>query len=62
MLYAYVWGPLLIAALGMLGACVRPKARSTIVGGLLAFSYLVFAPVSIRVFQYFGCMPVGAGS
>ena len=58
MLYAYVWTPLLIVAAGGIVACVCPRARSTIVGGLLALSYLVFAPVSIRVFQYFNCMAV----
>ena len=58
MLTLYVWAPLGVAALGLGVACVRPGARPTIVGGLLTLSYLVFAPVSIRVFQYFGCMAV----
>ena len=56
----YVWAPLGIAALGLAVALLRPRARESIVGGLLTLSYLVFAPVSIRVFQYFGCKAVGS--
>ena len=50
----YVWVPLAIAFLGLCVACLRPRTRSSIVGALLTLSYLAFAPVSIRVFQYFG--------
>ena len=62
----YVWVPLAVAFLGLMCvvclACLRSRARSSLVGALLTLSYLAFAPVSIRVFQYFGCMAVGGGS
>ena len=54
----YVWVPLALAFLGLCVACLRPRTRSSIVGALLTLSYLALAPVSVRVFQYFGCTAV----